>query len=334
MNASKSIESPTRAPGQRFSYRILNIPELAATVAVVVFFFLFSTLDASMATPDNLVRILTTASYTGIAAIGMIFLMMAGEIDLSNGATAGLCASVAGTLIAYAGAPEWLGLLGGVVTAILFGLTNSFFTLVVGMPSFFATLGASFIVGGLIGPLMKGQWIMMSGQLPFLDSLGAASPLFGLPWTVILFLVLVIIGDFLLRRTKVGAVLAATGGNKRAAQATGINTNLVKTLCFVFVSVCSAFAGFFVMSASQTADGSIGAEWGLWVIFIAIIGGGSLLGGVGSVLGGLLGAILMQVIKSGLSAAHIPTNVQGIVVGVILIAASMLDIVRRRAKKY
>jgi ribose/xylose/arabinose/galactoside ABC-type transport system permease subunit len=137
-----------------------------------------------------------------------------------------------------------------------------------------------------------------------------------------------------MRRSKLGPIVSATGGNKRAAQVSGINTNLVKTLCFIFVSVCSAIAGLFVMSATLAADQAVGLGWQLWVIAIAIIGGASFSGGVGTILGSFLGTILMMIIRTGLAAAEIKTNAQGVVVGAILVAAAVLDVVRSRMKRY
>ena len=119
-----------------------------------------------------------------------------------------------------------------------------------------------------------------------------------------------------------------------AAAIVGINVALVKTLCFVFVSLCCGMAGLLVIAYGGTTDASIGEGWLLWVIAIVIIGGGSLRGGVGSIIGVLLGTILIQVIRIGLANAGVQTNAQGIVVGAILIGAAALDVIRRRVVQY
>jgi ribose/xylose/arabinose/galactoside ABC-type transport system permease subunit len=144
----------------------------------------------------------------------------------------------------------------------------------------------------------------------------------------------VIAGDFLVRRSRIGAILSATGGNRRAADVAGINTRLVKTACFVLVSVCAAFGGLLVMNAAVSADPQIGDGWQLWVVAIAVIGGSSFSGGLGTILGAFLGVLLIQVIRLGLGAAQIKTNAQGIVVGAILITSAILDVLRRRTKQY
>ena len=125
--------------------------------------------------------------------------------------------------------------------------------------------------------------------------------------------------------------MTAVGGNRLAAEIVGINVPLVKTLCFVFVSVCCGMAGILVMAYSGTTDAAIGNGWLLWVIAIVIIGGGSLRGGTGSIIGVLLGTILIQVIRMGLLNANVQTNAQGIVVGAILLAAASFDALRRRS---
>lgn len=333
MQASKSLEARRLGIGS-LGRQLLNVPELGVGVAIVVFFLMFTALNSSMAAPDNLVRILTLASYIGLVGLGMSLLMLTGEIDLSAGYMAGLAAAVCAALVVEVGWPEWAGILAACGVAILIGLVNSFVTLVVGMPSFFATLSMGFILYGLNWLITQGQWILVLHKVPFLYSFTTPTRLFGLQGSVLLLLGLAIVGDFLIRRSKLGPILSATGGNRRAADVSGINTARVKTLCFVLVSLLAAIAGLFVMTSGNSSDVALGRDWQLWVIAIAVVGGASFSGGVGTVLGALLGTILITVIKLGLAAAHIQTNAQSIVVGAVLIAASLIDVARRRAKKY
>jgi ribose/xylose/arabinose/galactoside ABC-type transport system permease subunit len=333
MQATESVEARPEITRGLFQ-RLLDTPELGAGTAIVVFFLIFTVLDSSMADPSNFVRIAAQSAFMGLAAYGMTYLMIAGEIDLSAGAMAGLGAAVAGKLITVTGVPEWLGIAGALIVAVLVGLLNSFITLKIGMPSFFATLSTSFVVTGITLIILQGQWLYVVNLVPFLSKMVSPSVFGEVPWTFVFYFILIIIGDFLMRRSKLGPILSATGGNKRAAQVSGINTNLVKTLCFIFVSMCSAIAGLFVMSATLAADQAVGLGWQLWVIAIAIIGGASFSGGVGTILGSFLGTILMMIIRTGLAAAQIQTNAQGVVVGAILVAAAVLDVVRRKMKRY
>lgn len=330
----KTAPSPTAPPTPGWFRRLLTIPELGAAAAIVLAFLFFAAIDRTMADPGTFVRILTQTAFMGFAAYGMSYLMIAGEIDLSTGAIAGLGAAVTAILVADVGLPEWQALIAALIVAIAAGLLNSFIVLKIGMPSFFATLGTSFVITGCTVVLLQGRWVYILDKVPVLAALGSPSPFFDLPWMFLLYLVLVLVGDFLMRRSKLGAVLSATGGNRRAADVSGINTTLVKTLCFIFIAICSAFAGLMVMNIGLAADPDIGTGWQLWIIAIAIIGGCSFSGGVGSIIGGMLGTILIMIIRIGLAAANIQTNAQGVVVGAILVTAAVLDVLRRRVKRY
>jgi ribose transport system permease protein len=319
---------------QPFLKRLLSIPELGVLSAVVVFFGAFVLADKAMAEPANLSRMALQGSLIGFAAFGMSFLMIAGEIDLSSGATAGLAAAIAGMLRYNQGWPELACYAAALGAAAVVGLLNSFIVLRVRMPSFFATLGTSFAVSGLAIWLLKGAWLYIGDMIPLLTSTLAPSPIFDLPWVFIALVTLFIIGDVLMRTSRLGPTLAAVGGNRQAAAIVGINVPLVKTLCFVFVSLCCGLAGLFVIGYGGTTDAYIGEGWLLWVIAIAIIGGGSLRGGVGSIIGALLGTALIQIIRMGLANARVQTNAQGIVIGVILIGAAILDVIRRKSIQY
>ena len=314
--------------------RVLGVSEIGVLVAVVVFFIIFTAANKSMANPENLVRMALQGSFLGLAAFAMSFLMIAGEIDLSSGATAGLSAAVAGALMMNLGWSEWASCAAALAVAVLVGLLNAFIVLKIRMPSFFATLGTSFLVSGLAIWILKGAWFYVGDQIPSLLKVLNPSPLFALPWIFIALLIAYLVGDFLMRTSRLGPTLTAVGGNRRAAEIVGINVPLVKTLCFVLVSVCCGLAGILVMVYSGTTDATIGDGWLLWVIAIAIIGGGSLRGGTGSIIGVLLGTILIQVIRMGLLNANVQTNAQGIVIGAILLGAASIDALRRRSVRY
>jgi ribose transport system permease protein len=313
---------------------LLSIPEIGVLSAVVVFFVGFVLADKAMAEPANISRMAIQGSMIGFAALGMSFLMIAGEIDLSSGATAGLAAAIAGLLRYNQGWPEWACYATALGAAALVGLINALIVLKIRMPSFFCTLGTSFAVGGLAIWLLKGAWLYVGDRIPFLTNALAPSPILGLPRVFVVLVAMYVIGDLLMRTSRLGPTLSAVGGNRQAAEIVGINVPLVKTLCFVFTSLCCGLGGLFVIAYGGTTDAYIGEGWLLWVIAIAIIGGGSLRGGVGSVIGALLGTILIQIIRMGLANARVQTNAQGIVIGAILIGAAILDIVRRKTIQY
>ncbi len=331
-----TVKSTASTPVYRpsFAKRLLSIQEIGVVAGVVVFFIAFLLVDKSMGQVGNLRLMAMQGSMIGLAAFGMSFLMIAGEIDLSAGATAGLAAAVAGMLRVYLGWPELACYASAVAVGALVGLINSLIVLRFRMPSFFATLGMSYLVAGLTYWMLQGAWIVFSDKIPILLRILTPSPIFGLPWLFLMVLLAYIIGDLLIRFTKLGPILTAVGGNRQAAEIVGINVPLVKTLCFVFCSIIGALAGVAVGGYAGMTDYSIGIDWMLWIIAIAIIGGGSLRGGVGSVIGAFLGTCLIEIIRTGLFNANVQTNAQRIVVGGVLIGAAILDALRRKSAQY
>ena len=332
--ATDKLTAPRPAYRPPLYKQLLGIQEIGVIVAIVVFFTAFEMVDKSMGQAANLQTMALQGSMIGLAAFGMSFLMIVGEIDLSAGAVAGMTAAIVGILRANLGWPELVCYATALVAAALVGLVNAFVVLRVRMPSFFATLGASFLVSGLGIWLLKGAWISMGDQIPVAMWWVSTSPVLGLPWIFLVLLPAYIIGDLLIRFTKLGPTLTAVGGNRQAAEIVGMNVPLVKTLCFMFVSVCAGLAGIAVMGYGTITDAYIGSDWMLWIIAIAIIGGGSLRGGVGSIIGALLGTCLIEIIRTGLFNAQVKTNAQGIVIGGVLIGAAILDIIRRKSAQY
>jgi len=162
---------------------------------------------------------------------------------------------------------------------------------------------------------------------------GRAAPL-GFSWSFWTLIVLVILGEFMLRWTIFGSMVKATGGNKQAARIAGIRTDWVKIACFVLTSELAMISGLLATAVIATGDSHIGPGMELDVIASSVIGGTSLLGGVGSVIGTLLGTSVLQVIRSGLIMAGINIDWQNIAVGSALAGAASIDLLRRRAKKY
>ena len=211
------------APKRSLGRILLSVPEVGVLGAVIVAFVVFYIADKSIAAPKTLQIMAQQGTFIGLAAFGMIFLMIAGEIDLSSGAVAGLAAVIAGMLIALAGWSQMPAYLAGILTALLVGSINAFVTLRIGMPSFFATLAMSFTITGLLIWLLNGTFIYMEKSIPFLEKVSHVGPAEGYPWVFIFYLGAVIVGDIAMRTTRLGPILTAVGGNRRAAEIVGIH---------------------------------------------------------------------------------------------------------------
>jgi ribose transport system permease protein len=268
-------------------------------------------------------------SFVGVIAVGMTLLMIAGELDLSVGSVAGLSAIVAAWLMKSGACPVGVAVAGGLTTGALIGLINGLITVRLGIPAFIATLGMLYIARGVNYLICAGYPIYPLP--PAVKVFGAADPL-GTSWSFIVFLVLVIAGDFLLRWTVFGRMVLATGGNPEVARIAGINTDFVKISCFVITGILSALGGMLLMARIAVGQPEIGQGWELEVIAAVVISGVSLFGGVGTVAGTLFGLAVMQIVKSGLVMTRVNTHWQTVAVGVIMIAAVGMDLLRRKAK--
>lgn len=309
--------------------KVWAVPEVGILIPLVLFTALFFVINPAFLSPNNIGAMLRATSFVGIIAIGQTFLMIAGELDLSVGSVAGLCAIAGSWLMKNGGWPAGAGAMAGLLTGGLVGLINGLVVVRLGLPAFIGTLGMLYIARGLVYLITSGYPIY---PLPAsLKAFGAADIL-GTSWSFVIFVVLVIIADFVLRRTVFGRMVCATGGNKEVARIAGINTDLVKISCFSLIGMLSGLGGFLLMSRIAVGQPEIGVGWELDVIAGVVIGGVSLFGGIGTVAGTFIGLLVMQIVRSGLVISGVSTHWQTVAVGVIMIIAVGVDLLRRRAK--
>ncbi len=277
---------------------------------------------------DNTIAILRQCALVLIVAVGMTMLLIAGEVDLSVGAVAGLSAVVSAKLMTALALPVPIALLGGVAVGGLVGLVNGLAVVRLRIPAFIQTLGMLFIGQGLIQVVTNGYPVYPLPKV--IGEIGMAGFVFGLGWSFVFFVVAAVSADFVLRRTVLGRNMYATGGNPEVARLVGIDTARMKIGAFVTVGMLAAVAGMFVMADLSSGTTSIGSGWELTVIAGVVVGGVSLFGGAGTMAGGLIGILLLQVVTSGLVVIGVNANWQQIAVGLIMVIAVGLDVLRRR----
>ncbi|MBZ9738213.1 MULTISPECIES: ABC transporter permease [unclassified Mesorhizobium] len=330
MNSAAEVSSPPR-DAQSFRRRLIGfiavgeVGVLAAMALLVAFFWL---LEPAFLSERNIRAILNVVSFVGIIAIGQTILLVAGEFDLSVGSVAGLSAVVAAKLMTAAALPVGVGILGGIGVGGLIGLLNGLIVVRLGIPAFIQTLGMLFIGQGLIQVVTGGYPVYPLPEA--INTIGGIDLAFGLGWSFAFFIIAAVVADFVLRRTVLGRNMYATGGNKEVAHLVGINTSAYKIGAFITVGALSAIAGMFVMADLGSGGTSIGSGWELTVIAGVVVGGVSLFGGAGTVAGGVVGILMLKVVQSGLVVIGVNSNWQQIAVGVIMVMAVGLDIVRRR----
>ncbi len=288
---------------------------------VIVFVFFALTLgDDGFLTPNNLLNILRQTATITVIAVAMTFVISSAEIDLSVGATAGLSSVV--TAMALAKYGMLIGILAGLAVGVAVGVINGALVSRLRIPSFLVTLGMLGVVSGIA------MWITSSAPQPILDETfnaifgsGNMGPVPGLfLWSA----AFVIVGWVVMRKTKYGRFVLATGGNQQAAEYTGIKTAKVKFWVLVACSVAAAIAGMLYAGRLQSGRFQWGAGDELSAIAAVILGGTSLFGGAGYVVGTLFGALLIGLINNGLILAGLDSSQQQIARGIIIILAVAL----------
>ncbi|MER7621619.1 sugar ABC transporter permease [Streptomyces sp. NPDC126503] len=375
-----------------------ELGSLPVVLGLIVIAVVFQLQNSNFLSASSVANIAVYSSGLGIMAVGIVFVLILGEIDLSMGSVAGVGAAVWAGLQVSNGTNEWLAIVLAVLTGTVIGALHGFFFAKIGVPAFVVTLA------GFLGWMGLQEWLMggegsintPSGSVVenltnyfFADKIAAyglavlavavylasllrdsgrrkaaqlpARPVTeialrtavvavlvlavayvmnepegarGLPLALVLFLAVLVVADFVARRTLFGRKVFAVGGNAEAARRAGINVDLVRISVFAIAGTLAAFGGLFIASLSGGATKSLGGGNTLMlVIAAAVIGGTSLFGGRGKVWSALLGMIVIQSIQQGLNMIGMSNAIQNMITGAVLLAAVVIDSVSRRTQK-
>ncbi len=364
-------------------------------VALIVIWAVFGSLNSSFLSAQNLSNLSQQIVGTGMIALGVVFVLLLGEIDLSVGSVSGLCAAIFAVMNVTHGVNQWLALLSAIVGGAVVGLVQGLFFAKVGVPAFVVTLAGNLGWNGLMlqvlgasgtvnlsgkdivsrlystiyGQQIAAYGLAAAGVVLFLgsslldarrrraagvpyraltDILVRSAALAvvgflvawtlnrykGLPLALLVFVVFVVVLEFVLRRTPYGRKVFALGGNIEGARRAGINVSLVRITVFMICSTMAAIGGLFlaaqIQSASQTSGGG---NLLMNAIAAAVIGGTSLFGGRGSTWSALLGALVIGSIQSGMNIQGLSNAIQFMITGAVLLAAVVIDSLARRTQK-
>ncbi|MEU5212714.1 sugar ABC transporter permease [Streptomyces sp. NPDC020742] len=375
-----------------------ELGSLPVVVGLIVIAIIFQFKNSSFLSADSLANIGVYTSGLGIMAVGIVFVLLLGEIDLSVGSVAGVGAAVWAVLSVTHGVNDWLAVLIAVAAGVAIGTLHGFFFAKIGVPAFVVTLAGFLGWSGLQIWMMgnEGSINTPSGSVvenltgyyfedkaagyglalvavlayaasqlldrkrrkaaalpsrPFSEILlrsGVVAVLAfavayvlnepagarGLPLALVLFLAVLVIADFVVRRTTYGRQIFAVGGNAEAARRAGINVNKIRISVFAISGMLAAFGGLFIASLSGGATKNLGSGNTLMnVIAAAVIGGTSLFGGRGKIWSALLGMLVIQSIQQGLNLLGMASEIQYMITGAVLLAAVVIDSVSRRTQK-
>ena len=300
---------------------------------LVVMFLFFSIMKKGFASYLNVMTIALSTCVNGLLALGVTFCITTAGIDLSIGTTMTFSCVMSGIAFVEWGFPIWLAIIFGFFIGALCGGVSGFAIAVMKLPPFIATLAMQMIT--------KGLSLVVSGIKPiyFTDSpvyqqiaLGNFCGIEGFYNAFVLFLLGVLIAWVLYSKTLLGRYTQAIGSNEEAARLSGINTTKWKIMVYVVSGLFSAFAGLLMSSRLGSAQPQLGAGYESEAIAAAVIGGTSMSGGEGTIIGTVIGAFIISVLTNGLRSMAVSTEWQTVVTGIVLAAAVYIDLLRKRGK--
>ncbi len=268
----------------------------------------------SLAQKGNLLNVLRLASIVGLAAIGATMVLLVGEIDLSIGSIMSLSLVTGGLMVGYGSLPA---LAVTCLTGIVLGIINGVLVTKLKINSLMVTLGTMSVFAGLANVVTRGQSIFLYDS-PLYLSLGRGY-IAGIPVPVIIFLFVGIVLSIMLRYTKTGKEIYFTGANKRAAWVSGINTDKIKLIAYSISGLTAALAGPLLSSQTNRITPIQGVGFELSAIAVAVLGGTSLIGGKGTVIGTILGALTFQLLLNVLTLSGVGTYMEQVLKGFLLI---------------
>jgi len=326
------------APRPRLAARLFASgahQRLLAFASLIILLVGFSLASPNFMQMSNIIAILQATSVNGVLAVAATLVIITGGIDLSVGTLMTFCAVIAGVVLTYWGMPMPLGILAAIAAGALCGLTSGTFIAKMKIPPFIATLGMML--------MLKGLSLVISGTRPiyFNDTpgfteiasgsvIGAVIPALPVPNGVLILFLVAIGASYILGRTVLGRYTFALGSNEEAVRLSGVNVDAWKMAVYALAGGICGIAGLLIASRLNSAQPALGLGYELEAIAAVVIGGTSLAGGRGTILGTLIGALIMSVLTNGLRILSVTQEWQTVVTGAIIILAVYIDMMRRR----
>ena len=302
-------------------------PEMGVVLPLIILLAVIGCVNSNFFAPANLIDILRSSSYTFIIAAPLTLLMISGGMDLSIAAATAL-----GCVVCAWGIADFhIGIIPSVLLALaagaVVGLIKAFLVVKLDLPAFIITLGLTKIINSFILVTTDGIAVSNLNNNAF-KQLGQGK-LGSVYWTIIIAAAIGICMHILLRSTRFGREVAACGGNRETAKLAGINVVRVRFTVEILVSVFAALCGVCMCSRFYSGQPAAGSGTELTIMASVIIGGTSMMGGTGSILGSFLGCLLLAVINNGLVLMRVSTNWQNMIFGIILVISLFIDKYRR-----
>ncbi|MBL4626894.1 MAG: ABC transporter permease [Roseicyclus sp.] len=308
---------------------------LLAFASLIILLVGFSIVSPNFMQTSNMIAILQATSVNGVLAIAATLVIITGGIDLSVGTLMTFTSVTAGVVLTKAGMPLPLGVISAVAMGAFCGLCSGFFVAKMKIPPFIATLGMMLILKGL-SLVVSGTRPIYFSDTPGFDQISRGSligeiiPSVPIPNGVLILFIVAIVASYILGRTVLGRYCFALGSNEEAVRLSGVNTDRWKMAIYALAGAICGIAGILIASRLNSAQPALGLGYELEAIAAVVIGGTSLSGGRGTILGTLIGALIMAVLTNGLRVLSVAQEWQTVVTGAIIILAVYADMARRR----
>lgn len=309
--------------------------KLLAFASLIALLIGFSIASPNFMQTSNMIAILQATSVNGVLAIAATLVIITGGIDLSVGTLMTFCAVIAGVVLTYLGMPLLLGVAAAILAGAFCGLCSGTFVAKMKIPPFIATLGMMLILKGL-SLVISGTRPIYFNDTPGFDQISRGSligeviPALPIPNGVLILFLVAIVTSYILGRTVLGRYTFALGSNEEAVRLSGVNTDAWKMRIYALAGGICGIGGILIASRLNSAQPALGLGYELEAIAAVVIGGTSLSGGRGTILGTLIGALIMAVLANGLRVLSVAQEWQTVVTGAIIILAVYADMVRRR----
>jgi ribose transport system permease protein len=283
-------------------------------------------LNPKFITGNNLLNVIRQISMTGIVATGMTFVILQADIDLSVGSVAALGGVLSAGFVANSGLPVALAVILALAICSGLGFLMGFIITKANVHSFVVSLGMLSIARGLTMIYTDGYPISNLGDAYCFIGGGNLG---GIPMPIIIFAVFLIAAWFVLSKTPFGKYIYSIGGNAEATRLSGIDVNKFRTISFAVSGFCACFAGIILAGRVQSGQPTAAEGWELDAIAAVVIGGTSMSGGRGGIIGTFIGALFMGVLRNGLNLLQVSTFYQSVFIGVLIIVAVVIDSARK-----
>jgi len=309
--------------------------KLLAFAGLIALIVVFSLASPNFLQFGNIVSIVLATCVTGVLALGITFVIVTGGIDLSVGTVMTFSAVMSAVFVTYWGLPIPLGVCAGIAAGALCGLVNGIAISKLNIPPFIATLGVMMVTRGL-SLVISGTKPIYLNDSPAYAKIAMGSvvnsiiPGFEIPNAVLIFIAAAVVASLILSKTILGRYTYALGSNEEAARLSGIKVDMWKIRIYMLCGAFCGLAGILMASRLSSAQPGLGSGYEFEAITAAVIGGTSLNGGEGSILGTVIGAFIMSVLTNGLRILSVPQELQLVVTGLILVLAVYTDNLRNR----